>query len=91
MRRKSMPTARSRSAGSLTEQLKHVIEGGGVPRDQARPSIRELAGCLGINPNTVTRAIEDLKRSAYRPLRPCPEAPEPSSIPGRPPSKGATR
>jgi DNA-binding transcriptional regulator YhcF (GntR family) len=49
----------------LTEQLKHVIEGGGVPRDQALPSIRELAGFLGINPNTVARAIEDLKRSGY--------------------------
>jgi GntR family transcriptional regulator len=49
----------------LTEQLKHVIEGGGVPPDQALPSIRELAGFLGINPNTVARAIEDLKRSGY--------------------------
>ncbi len=49
----------------LTEQLKHVIEGGGVPRDDALPSIRELAGFLGINPNTVARAIEDLKRSGY--------------------------
>jgi GntR family transcriptional regulator len=49
----------------LAEQLKHVIEGGGVPRDQALPSIRELAGTLGINPNTVARAIEDLKRSGY--------------------------
>ena len=49
----------------LTEQLKHVIEGGGVPRDQALPSIRELAGFLGINPNTVTHAIEDLKRSGH--------------------------
>ena len=29
------------------------------------PSIRELAGFLGINPNTVARAIEDLKRSGY--------------------------
>ena len=28
----------------LAEQLKHVIEGGGVPRDEALPSIRELAG-----------------------------------------------
>jgi GntR family transcriptional regulator len=44
----------------LAEQLKQVIEGGGVPRDQALPSIRELAGFLGINPNTVARAIEDL-------------------------------
>jgi DNA-binding transcriptional regulator YhcF (GntR family) len=49
----------------LTEQLKHVIEGGGVQRDHALPSIRELAGFLGINPNTVARAIEDLKRSGY--------------------------
>ena len=49
----------------LTEQLKHVIEGGGIRRDQALPSIRELAGFLGINPNTVARAIEDLKRSGY--------------------------
>jgi GntR family transcriptional regulator len=49
----------------LAEQLKHVIEGGGVPRDQALPSIRELAGFLGINPNTVARVIEDLRRSGY--------------------------
>ncbi len=49
----------------LTEQLKHVIEGGGVPCDQALPSIRALAGFLGINPNTVARVIEDLKRSGY--------------------------
>jgi hypothetical protein len=29
------------------------------------PSIRELAGFLGINTNTVARVIEDLKRSGY--------------------------
>src|SRR5512146_3250299 len=49
----------------LTEQLKHVIEGGGVPRGQALPSIRELAGFLGINTNTVARVVEDLKQSGY--------------------------
>src|SRR5574341_686467 len=49
----------------LAEQLKHFIEGGGFPRDQALPSIRELAGFLGINPNTVARVIEDLKRDGY--------------------------
>src|SRR5713101_1115466 len=49
----------------LTEQLKHAIEGGGVPREQALPSIREMAGFLAINPNTVARVIEDLKRSGY--------------------------
>src|SRR5213594_438414 len=54
----------------LTEQLRHVIEGGGVPEDQALPSIRELAGFLAINPNTVARVIEDLKRSGYVEVRP---------------------
>jgi GntR family transcriptional regulator len=49
----------------LAEQLKHVIEGGSVPHDQPLPSIRELAGFLGINPNTVARVIEDLQRSGY--------------------------
>ncbi len=49
----------------LTEQLKYAIESGGVARDQALPSIRELAGSLGINPNTVARVVEDLKRSGY--------------------------
>jgi GntR family transcriptional regulator len=49
----------------LAEQLKHAIAGGGVPPDQALPSIRELAGFLGINTNTVARVIEDLKREGY--------------------------
>lgn len=49
----------------LTEQLKHVIESGGLPHTQPLPSIRELAGFLGINVNTVARVIEDLKRSGY--------------------------
>jgi DNA-binding transcriptional regulator YhcF (GntR family) len=49
----------------LTEQLKHVIDSGGIARDQALPSIRELAGFLGINSNTVARVVEDLKQSGY--------------------------
>jgi DNA-binding transcriptional regulator YhcF (GntR family) len=49
----------------LTEQLKHAIESGGLPQNQTLPSIRELAGFLGINANTVARVIEDLKRSGY--------------------------
>src|SRR5712664_2010192 len=49
----------------LTEQLRHAIEGGSVARDQALPSIRELAGFLGVNPNTVARVIDDLKQSGY--------------------------
>jgi len=53
----------------LTEQLKQVIRSGSVPPDQALPSIRELAGFLGINPNTVARVIEDLKRGGYVEVR----------------------
>jgi hypothetical protein len=54
-----------------TEPLEHGIEGGGVPRRQALLSIRrEPAGFLGIDSTTVARAIEDLKRSGYRPLAP---------------------
>jgi len=49
----------------LTEQLKHLIESGRVPRNETLPSIRELAGFLGINTNTVARVIEDLKQGGY--------------------------
>ncbi len=49
----------------LAEQLKRVIAAGGVARGQALPSIREMAGFLGINVNTVARVIEDLKGSGY--------------------------
>lgn len=49
----------------LAEQFKHFIEGGDCPRDRPLPSIRELAGSLHINPNTVARVIEDLKRGGY--------------------------
>src|SRR2546428_8765867 len=73
----------------LTEQLRHVIEGGGVPRDQALPSIRELAGFLGVNPNTIARVIDDLKRSGYVEARrgkgvfvgPAPPPPPPPHLP----------
>jgi DNA-binding transcriptional regulator YhcF (GntR family) len=53
----------------LAEQLKHVIEGGSVPRNQPLPSVRELASCFGINPKTVARAIQDLNRSGYGGVR----------------------
>ena len=54
----------------VVEPLTNVIEGGGLPREQALPSIRARADSPGGDPNAVTRAIEDLKRSGYRPLRP---------------------
>jgi GntR family transcriptional regulator len=49
----------------LAEQVKHFIEGGSVPRNQPLPSIRQLASTLEVNPNTIARVIEDLKRDGY--------------------------
>ena len=49
----------------LTEQFKHGIEAGGFSHEQALPSIRQLANMLAVNPNTVARVIEDLKRDGY--------------------------
>lgn len=62
--------------GDLTEQA-------GLPRVPALP--RELDG-VGIAPSAVTRAIEDLKQSGYRPLhtrRAAPEVPRARVVPGR--------
>ena len=74
----------------LTEQLKHVIESGGVARDQALPSIRELAGFLGINTNTVARVIEDLKQSGYVEARRGKVCSWPRRRPSAPPLTSAT-
>jgi DNA-binding transcriptional MocR family regulator len=61
------------------EPLTNVMDGGDLPRSPALPSIPELADSSEITPNAVTRAIEDLKRSGYRPLRPRPAALPPLS------------
>ena len=53
----------------LTELREHVSEGGSDSRTQVLRA-PELVGFLGITPNTRVRAIEDLKRSGYRPLLP---------------------
>jgi hypothetical protein len=58
--------------------LTDVIEGDGLPWGPALP--RERDG-VGITPNAVARAIEDLQRSGYRPLHARLAAPEPSSTP----------
>jgi len=39
----------------LSEPLERAIQGGGGPRDPARPSIRERVGCFGSNPNPAAR------------------------------------
>ena len=80
--RSSIPIRRQ-----LTAPRKHVTEGGSALRNETLPSLRELVGFLGIDPSTRVRAIEDLKRSGYRPLLPLTVA-APSSIPRVPPGAG---
>lgn len=49
----------------LEEQLKHLILGGGLETGSRLPSIRELAGYLRVNRNTVARAVAGLEREGY--------------------------
>src|SRR5262245_63888032 len=55
-----------RSSEPLFEQLvfqvKHAVAEGALGAGAKLPSVRELAKQLGINPNTVVRAIEALER-----------------------------
>jgi hypothetical protein len=60
------------------EPCTDLIERIGFPRVPALT--RELDG-VGITPNAVARAIEELKRSGYRPLHARLATPRPSGIP----------
>ena len=63
------------------QPLTDVIERAGLSGGPALPG---EPGGVGITPNTVARAIEDLKRSGYRPLHARQVAPGPSSMPRAP-------
>ena len=47
----------------IETQVKNAIAAGALKRDQALPSVRKLATELGINPNTVARAYQELERN----------------------------
>jgi hypothetical protein len=51
------------------ERIESRVEGGGVPRHHALARVRAWVGVLSATPEAVGRAIEDLGRSGYRPLR----------------------
>jgi hypothetical protein len=57
----------------LTEPRKHVIEGGSAPRNQALPSIRELVGFVGINPE-YARARDRGSQAAWVPAASPPDS-----------------
>jgi GntR family transcriptional regulator len=49
----------------LKEQLRHLIDRGSLPSGSKLPSVRELAGFLRINRNTVLRALAELESEGY--------------------------
>jgi len=46
----------------IQTQVKNAVAAGALRRDQPLPSVRKLAAELGINPNTVARAYQELER-----------------------------
>ena len=46
----------------LISQLEQDIASGAMPPGERLPSVRDLATDLGVNPNTVQRALQELER-----------------------------
>jgi DNA-binding transcriptional regulator YhcF (GntR family) len=49
----------------VAEQIRAGIERGELPRDSLLPTVRQLAGDLGIAPNTVARAYSELQSEGW--------------------------
>ncbi|MCR5664272.1 MAG: GntR family transcriptional regulator [Oscillospiraceae bacterium] len=46
----------------LIRQIRQEIVSGAMPPGERLPSVREIAAELGVNPNTVQRALQELER-----------------------------
>ena len=49
----------------LRDGFRQLILSGVLPADAKMPSVRELAGQLAINPNTIQRAYRELEAEGY--------------------------
>ena len=49
----------------LEEKLRKLILSGGIAEGERLPSVRELAGQLAINPNTIQRAYRELEQAGF--------------------------
>lgn len=49
----------------LRERLRRLVLSGALAEGERLPSVRELAGQLSINPNTIARAYRELEQEGY--------------------------
>lgn len=49
----------------IKDKIKHLIISGVIAENEKIPSVRELAGTLAINPNTIQKAYKDLENEGY--------------------------
>lgn len=49
----------------IVSELKRLIVSGALERGEKLPSVRELAGSLAINPNTIQRAYRELEAEGF--------------------------
>ena len=49
----------------LEEKLRRMILSGAIREGERLPSVRELAGQLAINPNTIQRAYRELEQAGF--------------------------
>ena len=49
----------------VKSEFRRLILSGALPRGEKLPSVRELAGSLAINPNTIQRAYRELEADGY--------------------------
>ena len=49
----------------VKSELRRMVVSGALPPGERLPSVRELAGQLAINPNTIQRAYRELELSGY--------------------------
>jgi DNA-binding transcriptional regulator YhcF (GntR family) len=54
----------------LKTQIRHLISAGTLKPGSQVPTVRQLAGLLRINPNTVAKALGDLQQDGYLESRP---------------------
>jgi len=54
----------------IIDQVKHDIAMGRLVRDEKLPTVRQLAGQLAINPNTIAKAYQQLEREGIIVTRP---------------------